>query len=256
MHPYINFFGKDVPSYWAMSMLGILAVVVYSLIRRRRLNLAFDDLIHIVLCSLIGAIIGAKLLYLITMIPSIVRNFSVITVHPEILSNLLLGGYVFFGGLLGAIFMMWLYCKKYHVDFTGPAALFAGAAPLFHMIARIGCFLAGCCYGIEADWGVVYSISAGAPNGVALIPVQLFESAANLLIFLAVLIYQRKRLKGSLTLYLVSYSVCRFLLEFLRGDEIRGHLLGLSTSQWIAAAIILVCTIRLIHKKIKKMPRI
>jgi phosphatidylglycerol:prolipoprotein diacylglycerol transferase len=237
-------------------MLGILAVVIFSLIRRRRLNLAADDLIHIVLYCLIGAIVGAKLLYLITMIPSIVRNFSVIMAHPEILRDLLLGGYVFFGGLLGAIFMMWLYCHLYHVDFDGPAALFAGAVPLFHMIARIGCFLAGCCYGIEADWGVVYSESIGAPNGVALIPVQLFESAANLLIFLAVLIYQRKRLKGSLTLYLVSYSVCRFLLEFLRGDEIRGHVFGLSTSQWIAAAIILICTIRLIRQKTKKISQV
>lgn len=233
------------PSYWIMSMLGATAVIIFSLLRRRRLGIRQDDLLHIFLYCVVGAIIGAKLLYLITLMPFIIRNFMKLTENPRDFIMILTQGYVFYGGVIGALCMMWRYCKKYGVGFDGPAQLFAGAAPLFHVFGRVGCFLAGCCYGVEAEWGVVYHESLGAPNGVALVPIQLIEAAANLGIFIVVLICQRhlRRPERSLAVYFVSYAACRFVLEFFRGDYIRGQLLGLSTSQWISACIILYCLI-------------
>jgi phosphatidylglycerol:prolipoprotein diacylglycerol transferase len=243
VHPYVSFFGMKLPSYWIMSMLGIIAMSIFSLLRRKRLGIQTDDLLHIFLYCVIGAIVGAKLLYLLTMLPFFIRNFIKLIEHPKDFMVILTQGYVFYGGLIGALFMMRRYCRRYSVDFKGPAQLFAGAAPLFHIFGRIGCYLAGCCYGIEAKWGVVYHESLGAPNGIALVPIQLMEAAANLIIFIAVLVCQRylKRPERSLTVYFMSYAVCRFIFEFFRGDEIRGLLFGLSTSQWISIGVILYC---------------
>ena len=241
MLPYVHLFGKELPVYWLMSLAGISAVVVYILIRRKPLGLKAEDLIHIVLMGIIGAVIGSKALYLMTMLPFIVLNFEKIFGNLQILKALLTQGSVFYGGLFGALLAIWLYCRKYSVNFKAASMLIAGGVPLFHFFGRLGCFSAGCCYGVEAAWGVVFTGSLGAPNGVALIPVQLFESAANLLIFISVMLFQRrsKHPEQSLTVYLISYAACRFILEFFRGDLIRGVFFGLSTSQWISAGILL-----------------
>lgn len=234
-----------------MSALGIVAVLLFSTMRRKRLGLRADDTIHLLMLCIVGALIGAKLLYIVTIIPVIVKYPDILN-QPKALMELFINGYVFYGGLIGAFFAAWIYCRKYTVDFTAVGALFAAAAPLFHVFGRIGCFLAGCCYGVAARWGVTYTESLGAPNGIALVPIQLFESAVDLLIFFVVLLYQRRWLKGSLTLYLVSYSVCRFILEFFRGDRIRGLLLGLSTSQWISAAIVIGIAVHFIMRSKSK----
>ena len=247
MLPYIHLFGITLPTYWLMSVLGLAAVAVYILIRRKRLGLPADDLIHIVLLGVVGAIIGAKLLYLVTMIPLIAGNFGKIVGDPQLLVAFLTQGYVFYGGLFGALLAVWLYCRKYSVSFASASVLIAGAIPLFHIFGRVGCFCAGCCYGVGAPWGVVFTQSLEAPNGVPLVPVQLFESGANLLIFIAVTLFQRrsKHPERSLVVYLMAYAACRFALEFVRGDLIRGGFLGLSTSQWISAGILLFFAVRL-----------
>lgn len=110
---------------------------------------------------------------------------------------------------------------------------------LFHMFGRLGCFFAGCCYGREANWGVVFMHSLNAPNGVPLIPVQLFEAAFNLLMLVAILIIrpERKRQGLLLPLYLIAYAIGRFILEFFRGDMGRGIFL-FSTSQWISLFVL------------------
>jgi phosphatidylglycerol:prolipoprotein diacylglycerol transferase len=234
-----------------MSLLGIAAVVIYILLRRRNLGLKTDDLIHILLMGIIGAIIGSKALYLVTMLPVIVKNFELISSSPELLKSLLTQGSVFYGGLFGALLAIRLYCRRYSVSFKAVSMLIAGGVPLFHFFGRLGCFSAGCCYGIEASWGFEFTGSLSAPNGVTLIPVQLFESAANLLIFIFIMLFQRrsKHPERSLTIYLTSYAVCRIVLEFFRGDLIRGGMFGVSTSQWISAGILLYFLARIILRK-------
>ena len=243
MFPNINVFGKDIPMYGLMSLLGIVVVAVFAFFWNKRRKLPWDDLLHIVIYCAIGAIIGAKALYLITAIPTIIGNISVILADPILIINALSSGFVFYGGLFGALFMMRLYCRKYSIDLEPYGSLFAIGAPLFHVFGRIGCFFAGCCYGVEVPWGVVFRHSIGAPNGIPLLPVQLIESALNILIFIAVFAYQRKNRRpfAALKLYLICYAVIRFTLEFFRGDEIRGRFLVLSTSQWISVVVIVVC---------------
>ena len=109
----------------------------------------------------------------------------------------------------------------------------------------MGCFCAGCCYGRETDSfiGVCFpdSVSGLAPD-VRVIPTQLIESCANVLVFAALLLITRKKRKGytSLFIYMMIYAVVRFLIEFLRGDEIRGAYWLFSTSQWISIGLFLL----------------
>ena len=118
---------------------------------------------------------------------------------------------------------------------------------------RIGCFLAGCCYGKETEsvFSVIFQNSEYAPNHVALIPMQLYSGGLDFLHFLLLLLIARnKKEDGQVTAcYLIFYSIGRFVIEFFRGDIIRGSVGILSTSQFISiftgiAGIVLLIRIR------------
>jgi phosphatidylglycerol:prolipoprotein diacylglycerol transferase len=124
--------------------------------------------------------------------------------------------------------------------------LTAPSVALAQGFGRIGCFLAGCCYGRETDTaiGIAFHNSPIAPNGVKLIPTQLFSSAGDFLIAVVLLVYARKgRKRGKVgALYLVLYSVGRFIIEFFRNDY-RGSIGVLSTSQFISLIILAIGTV-------------
>ena len=117
---------------------------------------------------------------------------------------------------------------------------------IFHVFGRMGCFFGGCCYGKIATWG----IALYDEPGVLRIPIQLIESGCILLIFI-VLLYIDKKIKNIslLSVYLAMYAICRFVLEFFRGDAIRGIWWGISTSQIISLLILLALLIRFIFKR-------
>lgn len=131
--------------------------------------------------------------------------------------------------------------------------ILAVSIPLFHAIARIGCFLAGCCYGIEyTGFGsITYTImDNGILNSVNRIPVQLIEAGFNVLIFIYLLRLIQKEdwnKKDILLRYLTLYSCGRFLLEFIRGDTVRGVIYGVSFSQVIS--ILIWIGVFIIYKK-------
>jgi phosphatidylglycerol:prolipoprotein diacylglycerol transferase len=122
------------------------------------------------------------------------------------------------------------------------------SVPLAHAFGRLGCFFAGCCYGVPSAFGLEFNASELAPHGVKLLPVQLIEAGCNLLLFVLLLVLSRFcRRRGLLTgTYLAAYAVMRFVLEFFRYDAERGVFWGLSTSQWISllllpAAVFILC---------------
>ena len=190
----------------------------------------------------ICAIAGAKVLYILTVIPDIAAAFNNGHSAAEILKSLMSGGLVFYGGLIGAAAGAYFASRTYGRQLTEFLKVFMPAVCIFHGFGRIGCFLTGCCYGVEtaSPIGVVFTHSEFAPCGVPLIPVQLIESAGIFILFFILHFYSGKCRHGiaMLLIYIYIYAPFRFILEFFRGDAERGHLGALSTSQWISIFLV------------------
>lgn len=251
MLPFIEIFGKTVPMYAVMAFLGAAAMcAVSAAFARVRKNVPAEDIFYMLLYAGIGCLIGAKLLYLIISVDVYWLTDKSFTENMKYWVQLLMsGGLVFYGGLIGAFLGALRYCRHFKIPFEDSVETVIPTVPLFHAFGRIGCFCAGCCYGMEYDgiFSVTFKNSLGAPNGIPLLPIQLIEASGNFLLFvLLALLFVRNNPRLSLSgLYLVCYSVMRFILEFFRGDIIRGKAMGISTSQWIsvfvfAAGIILI----------------
>ncbi len=243
MLPFIEIFGIRVSMYGVCVLFGmIVSGILIHLTTKKRKDFSYIQIVNIPLFSAAGAFIGAKLLYFLTRLDI----FFTAKAWENFLYSITeaCGGMVFYGGLFGGILTAYIYCRLAKIDFLLYADIYAPAIPLFHAFGRIGCFMAGCCYGIENSWGIVYHSEYLEPsvNGVTRLPIQLIESCLNVLIMLVLVYFDKKRLKkGSLlALYFVIYSVVRFSDEFFRGDDIRGHLLYLSTSQWLSIMLFFI----------------
>lgn len=240
MLPYITFFGRVIPMYGLMGVGGVALGLIVSVLCCRRLELDRSDCAYLYVYGAVGALVGAKVLYLLTVLPQLLAELPLLWEDPgRFLATYVTGGLVFYGGLLGAVAGAALAGRCFAVRLRNYLPVFVPVFPLIHALGRVGCFCAGCCYGREASWGIAFSNSPFAPNGVPLIPVQLMEAAAEVLIALVLLRYAAARpspwrLLGA---YGILYAPVRFVLEFLRGDEVRGLLWGLSTSQWLSLAV-------------------
>lgn len=243
MLPYLNLFGRAVPMYGLMAMLGVLVALCY-LKWTQPGHAALDADIELTfIWGMLGAFLGAKLLYLLTVFPDLLRDFHLLATRPtQFLTQYILGGFVFYGGLLGALLAGYLYCRVSRVSFWPILGRVLPVLPLIHGFGRIGCFFTGCCYGRPAQHeslGIAFSVSSVAPNGVALLPVQLYE-AAGVFTLAALLIALRRKMPAELLLsfYLFFYGLLRFVLEFFRGDSYRGFIWKLSVSQVISLLVI------------------
>ena len=196
-----------------------------------------------VYCGL-AALVGAKFMMFLVDIPYY-------TEHPgEIFSiSTLQAGGVFYGGLVGALGVAAWYMHKARLPTLRTADVFAPGIALGHGIGRLGCFSAGCCWGVECHlpWAVTFTNPTanqlvGVPLGTALHPTQIYESAAEFLIFgILYWRFHKPHAAGSLiSLYLMLYSTARFVVEFFRFHE-QGNLWGgpLDTSQWLSIALFL-----------------
>lgn len=236
--------------YGLMIAIGILAAYLSCEKRALKYKLNPDEVFNILICGVGGGFLGAKILYWITRIKEVIAD-------PSILLDLA-NGWVVYGGIIGGILFAMLYCKIKNLPFLKYFDLVMPAVALAQGFGRIGCFLAGCCYGMETDCaiGIVFTDSAFAPNGVKVLPTQLISSALDFLNF-AVLIWLSKHKKGDgqvAGFYLVFYSIGRFVLEFFRGDLIRGTVGTLTTSQFISVFILIVGIILIYMRNGKFLP--
>lgn len=242
MLPTIEVLGREISLYGLMGVIGIFFGVIAAVYRRKIYNINKEDVVFSSCYAGIGLLIGAKLLFIITIIPDLIKHKDLLIANPKLLLHILTGGLVFYGGLIGAFLGLYIYSKQYKINFINLLDLIAPSIPLIHGFGRIGCFTAGCCYGIEYDglFHVIFERSQVAPNGVGLLPVQLISSGINFLGCIALFIYARKKRKPGkvIGVYLIFYSIARFIIEFFRGDVARGIFLGVSTSQWISLVLI------------------
>lgn len=248
MHPFFTILGHQVSGYALMGIIGFGAAVLYLFITCRKKQYSFEDAIYIDVLGMIGAMAGAKILYLITAIPNIVKYRSLFLKNPwNFISGYLYGGMVFYGGLLGGIAAAYAAARYFRINIVNQYDLFVPVIPLFAGFGRIGCLMEGCCYGKETSFPfhIVFRHSMIAPNDVALIPTQIYEAAFDFMLFgILCAIGKHKRIvPDMLDIYLISYAAFRFMIEFLRGDTVRG-IYFLSTSQWISLCVAVFVAVR------------
>lgn len=235
--------------YGLMIAIGVIAAYMTAERRAKKKGLNSDKIFDLVIWCLIFGFLGSKILYCLTTLPSIIADpMSVIRNFGD--------GWVVYGGILGGILGAYLFCRKNKLEMWKYFDIGLPSVALAQGIGRIGCFFAGCCYGVETTLpiGITFHNSDFAPNGVSLLPTQLISSVLDLLLFAFLLWFdKRKKADGQVTAwYLILYSIGRFSLEFFRGDLERGNVGTFSTSQFIsiftlAAGIILL----VIRSKVK-----
>lgn len=225
MIPKLHLFNLIIPMYPLCVATGFLigTVVLYWDSSKLRVN---EKYVFPLMCFVeAGVIIGGKLLFLlvnIQQLPKYYQKFGFWGVFSKT-------GYVFYGGLFVGIIAIWLFSKIYKQIFNTSLIYVLSVTPLIHAFGRIGCFCAGCCYGIKYNGFLnVYIKNARR------FPIQVLE--ATLLFFLFVVLQQFlfKRQNYVITVYFVGYGVIRFICEFLRGDETRGFIGSISISSWIS----------------------
>ncbi|MDO5388675.1 MAG: prolipoprotein diacylglyceryl transferase [Clostridia bacterium] len=250
MYPYLKIFGFDIPTYSIMIILGIVFANIIGLYcAKQDKKIDINDLSICEAYTGLGAIIGSKLLYLWVTRSEI--DWSRI-IDINYFNGLMKGGFVFYGGLIGGFIFFIIGCRLHKIDAFYYLNKFIFLIPFIHTFGRIGCFMAGCCYGIryEGIFAVAFSENSFAPANVNLFPVQLLEAIILLAIsFILFICQKRKKESIMLPLYFIMYGVSRFLIEFLRYDEIRGKWLYFSTSQWISAVLIVIAFVILIYSK-------
>jgi phosphatidylglycerol:prolipoprotein diacylglycerol transferase len=232
--------GLSVYSYGFMIAIGVIIAVAYMYFQgKRELGLTFDQANSLFLLIFLAAFVGGKLFLFLEEPDRYIKSPG----------TLISGrGFVFYGSFLLAVPTMLWYFKKQKLDTFKMLDVMAITTCLVHMFGRLGCFLAGCCYGLSttSKFGVVFSdpLCQAQPKGVPLHPTQLYESCYIFLVMLFLLFMRsRRKFYGQLfLLYLMLYAAGRSVLETFRGDEERGYIIDgyISHSQFIALLIIIV----------------
>jgi phosphatidylglycerol:prolipoprotein diacylglycerol transferase len=211
----------SIHTYGFMMAVGVACGLWFVYFQGKRQGLEAPKLLDMAFYTILVSLIGAKLVLL-------AGHFSYYMKNPSELISFARTGGVFQGGLaFGLVFALW-YMRKHKIPTWKVADIIVPALALGHGFGRIGCFMAGCCYGraCDAPWGVVFrdeyaSNLTGIQTGIPLHPTQLYEAILNFTNFLILfVILKKKRFDGQVfSFYIINYSIIRYVVEFYRGDH-------------------------------------
>ena len=250
MHPVLfEVGGFPVYTYGVMLAAAYLVGLQVALVRARARGLKADRIMDLGIWIIVSALVGAKLMLLVVEWDTYSRSAS------DLLTLVRSAG-VFYGGLVAAVAMALFYLWRHRMPIWSVTDVFAPGIALGHVIGRLGCFFAGCCFGRETSvpWAITFNSeyaarNVGTPLDVPLHPTQLYEAAAELMILAVLLVTEgRKRPFPGRTFwgYMLLYGVSRFVVEFFRGDS-RGMVGVISTSQFVSLLIVPVSIGMLIY---------
>jgi phosphatidylglycerol:prolipoprotein diacylglycerol transferase len=250
MHPILFEIGDwPVYSYGVLLAAAYLVALQMAVVRARHRGIDGTRVMDLGIYLIIAALVGAKLMLVIV-------DFDYFMSQPQELLSLVRAGGVFYGGLLAALGVAIVLVRRYGLRIWATADLFAPGIALGHVIGRLGCLLAGCCYGRPADvpWAITFTnplaaSNVGTPLGVPLHPTQLYDAGAELLIMIVLLVTERRgrTFEGrTFWLYMLLYGISRFIIEFYRGDD-RGTIAGISTSQAVSLVIVPLAIVMLVR---------
>jgi len=261
MHPILFEIG-DFPVYTYGPIMALAFLVafflVYHIAKKRDEDVEFY--MDLYLWIIVSGIVGAKFLY-------ILLDWKSFFADPLEMLNPRRGGLVWYGGMVGAIGMVYFYARRRNKDFLSVTDTLSAPMALGLAIGRWGCLMGGCCYGMPCDpdfpFAVVYPSGplANEVAGIPVHPVPVYASinALAMAVICYVVLMRGKRTGLATFTGLAYYSITRFLIEFIRGDIHRGFLFkgesfALSTSQFISILVFaasLALLIRLLRKKVE-----
>lgn len=255
MHLFINILGLNLPSYGVLIAMGVVVanIVAYFVLRQTKLD--GNDFLILEAYGILGGFIGAKALYLFVSRDQIDWNRVTDITYAN---QLMISGFVFYGGLIGGILFIFLAGKVHKINAMEYVRNFIFVIPFIHSFGRVGCFMAGCCYGRPYDgpFAVIFPKNSYALSGVKLFPIQLVEAGGLMIIALLILVLRlRFQFFYTIELYFIVYGIFRFVLEYFRYDAIRGSWGAFSTSQWISLVFIAIGVFVLIKHDTGKLGR-
>src|SRR5215471_17790762 len=237
MYPRLFELGPiTVYTYGLLLALAYLGGLQLALVRARQRGLDATRIMDLGIWIIVSALVGAKAMLLFV-------EWDYFSQHPGELLSLAQSGGVFYGGLILSVAVALWYLWRHKMPMWTVCDVFAPGIAFGHVVGRLGCFFAGCCYGrpTTVPWAITFrdplaAANVGTPLNIPLHPTQLYEAGAELLILLLLLATERtgRRFAGrTFWLYMLLYSVSRFIIEFYRGDD-RGTVGMFSTSQFIS----------------------
>jgi phosphatidylglycerol:prolipoprotein diacylglycerol transferase len=249
MHPILfEIGGFPVYTYGLLLAAAYLLGLQFALIRARARGLDPNRVMDLGIWIIVSALVGAKLLLLIVDFDQFSRN-------PADLLNLVRSGGVFYGGLIAAVTVALWYLWRHKMPVWTVTDVFAPGIALGHVIGRLGCLFAGCCFGkpTNVPWAITFhsefaAQNVGTPLGIPLHPTQLYEAGAELLILGFLLLTERRGRPfpgRTFWSYMFLYGISRFIIEFYRYDA-RGMVGSFSTSQFVSILIVPLSIVMLI----------
>lgn len=255
MQVYLNIFGITIPSYGFLITMGVIFANIAAMFVLKYTGQDFNDFMILEAYGILGAFFGSKLLYLIVSRQSI--DWSRMT-NVTYFNSIMREGFVFYGGLIGGLLFILAAGKLHKIKAGEYIRNFIFLVPVMHAFGRVGCFLAGCCFGIPYDGpgAVIFPEGSYGLSGVSLFPVQLVEAAGLLIISGVILFLQlKKNWRYTLETYLILYAILRLILENLRYDAARGYYAGISTSQWISMALLIFAGSSFLYRRALSLQR-
>lgn len=241
-------FGINIYGYGTMLAIGVISAVMLVLHRSKERGYDEDKILNMAIFAVIGGIIGGKLLYILTSLDEVAKEKSI--------AALIGNGFVIYGSIIGGVLGVVLYCRKNNWKLLKIFDLVIPSLPLAQGFGRIGCFLAGCCYGkpTASFIGVKFRPDSLGPSSTYVYPTQIFSSIFDFILAIVLLNLDRKQKKDGrlFALYMIIYSIGRFFIEFIRNDP-RGNVGILSTSQFIGIFVVILGIALYNIDKIKKI---
>ena len=235
-------------TYGLLVALGFVTGILVTVRLGKGQGFSAQQVMDMAFIMILWAIVGSRLLYILI-------NLSYYKAHPIDILKIWQGGLVFSGGLIAVSAAMVLYLRRHHLSFRATGDLWAPALAVGQAIGRIGCFMAGCCYGKPTDlpWGAIFTHPQSlAPQNIPLHPTQIYSSLAGFSIFFILLVlYGRRKFQGQVFLwYLILHSTARLFIERFRGDE-RGLIPGteMTLTQLVAVGILIAAIVALFALK-------
>lgn len=206
----VNMINTKIPLYGILVVSGILSGLYIIYRNIKTLNYKKEENYGLILYILLGTLFGAKYFTLLTNFNKYKNNIDFNKI-----------GLSSYGAAIGIIILLIIFAKQYKKNFKDLINNILPAIPLMYGISKIGCFLAGCCYGIKYNGplSITYKYSLSAPKNISLLPIQIIETITFILIYLYIS-KKKKENKNIIGITLLLCGLSKFLLDYLRMNHI------------------------------------